>query len=140
MRARVVWSGGGMRFKGRAEAKPWVAIQIPDDSETPEGSTPMELMFLSALACTATDVVSILRKGRSKPEALTVEGEADRAKTYPRIFRRVHLVYRIRGAVKEAAARRAVNLSNEKYCSAMITLKRAGARITSDIALEPPRG
>jgi len=139
MRARVVWSGGGMRFKGRAEAKPWVAIQIPDDSETPEGSTPMELMFLSALACTATDVVSILRKGRSKPEALTVEGEADRAKTYPRIFRRVHLVYRIRGAVKEAAARRAVNLSNEKYCSAMITLKRAGARITSEITLEPAR-
>ena len=139
MRARVVWSGGGMRFKGRAEEKPWVAIQIPEGKETPEGSTPMELMLISALGCTATDVVSILRKGRSKPEAITVEGEADRSKAYPRIFTRVHLTYRIRGAVKEAAARRAVNLSNEKYCSAMITLKRAGARISSDVAVEPPR-
>ena len=128
-----------MRFKGRAEAKPWVAIQIPEGKETPEGSTPMELMLISALGCTATDVVSILRKGRSKPEAITVEGEADRSKAYPRIFTRVHLTYRIRGAVKEAAARRAVNLSNEKYCSAMITLKRAGARISSDVAVESPR-
>ena len=128
-----------MRFKGRAEAKPWVAIQIPENAEPPEGSTPMELMLLGALGCTATDVVSILRKGRSKPEALTVEGEASRAKAYPRIFTRVHLKYRIRGTVTEAAARRAVNLSNEKYCSAMITLKRAGARVTSEVALEPTR-
>ncbi len=128
-----------MRFKGRAEAKPWVAIHIPEDTEPPEGSTPMELLLMGALACTATDVASILRKGRSKPEAITVEGEADRAKAYPKIFTRVHLTYRIRGAVKEQAARRAVDLSNERYCSAMITLQRAGARITTDIALEPAR-
>ena len=139
MRARVVWSGRGLRFEGRAEDKPWVAIHIPEEAEEPEGSTPMELMLFGALACTASDVASILRKGRSKIEAITVEGEAERAQTDPRVFTRVHITYRVRGTMKEQAVRRAVTLSQEKYCSASITLERAGAEITTEIRLEPPR-
>ena len=140
MQARVVWSGRGMRFEGRAQDKPWVAIHIPEKSEEPQGSTPMELLFLGALACTASDVADILRKGRSKLEAITVDGEAERATKDPRVFTRIHITYRIRGTVQEKAARRAVMLSQERYCSATITLRRAGAEIRSDVHIEPPRG
>ena len=139
MRARVVGYGRAMRFEGRAQDKPWVAIHIPEDTQEPEGSTPMELVFLGALACTASDVADILRKGRNTFESISVEGEAERAKTEPRVFTRVHISYHIRGAVPEETVRRAVNLSQEKYCSATITLRRAGAKITSEVHIEPPR-
>lgn len=128
-----------MRFQGRAEGKPWVAVHVPGKAEDPEGSSPMELFLLGAMACSASDVVEILQKGRHKVESLSLDGEAERAKTEPRVFTRVHYTYRVRGRVPEKAARRAVNLSLEKYCSASIMLRRAGASLTSDVCIESPK-
>ncbi len=139
MRARVVWAGRGLRFQGRTEGKPWVAVHVPEKNENPEGSSPMDLFLIGAMACSASDVVDILRKGRHKVESLAVEGEAQRAKTDPRVYTRVHYTYRVRGAVPEKALRRAVDLSLEKYCSASIMLRRAGASVTSEIHVEPSK-
>jgi len=65
-------------------------------------------LLLEAIAsCAAADVVDILRKGRQEIEAL----------------KRLDLKFKIRGPVDETKARRAVDLSLEKYCSVFHSLR-----------------
>ena len=61
------------------------------------GARPMELVLAGAAACTAFDVVWILRKARQPVSDCVVEAEADRAAQDPKVFTRIHLKYRVAG-------------------------------------------
>src|SRR5690348_14655718 len=100
------------------------------------GPRPMELVLAGAAACTAFDVVWILRKARQPVTDCTVEADAERAKDEPQVFTRIHLVYRVSGkGLKRAQVERAVKLSKEKYCSATIMLAKT-AEISFEIVFE----
>ncbi len=94
------------------------------------GISPMKLLLLSVAGCTAYDVVLILQKMREPIEGLEVEISGERRDEHPRIYRRVHLHYRIYGNVSEEKARRAIELSQDKYCSASAHVKLSGAEVT----------
>ena len=94
------------------------------------GISPMKLLLLSVAGCTAYDVVMILKKMREPIEGLEVEITGERREEHPRIYSRVHLQYRIYGNVKEEKARRAIELSQDKYCSASAHLKLSGTEVT----------
>ena len=59
------------------------------------GIRPMELVLAGAAACTAFDVMVILRKGRQPVADCVVEAEAKRAGTDPKVFTHIHLRYAI---------------------------------------------
>jgi putative redox protein len=100
------------------------------------GVRPMELMLLSVGACSAVDVVHILRKGRHAVADVQVEVKGERADTDPKVFTKIHLHFVVRGAgLTGKVVERAVQLSAEKYCSASIMLGRAGCAITHDFEL-----
>ena len=92
------------------------------------GPRPMELVLAGTAACTAFDVVWILKKARQPISGCTVDAEVDRAPADPKVFTRMHFVYRIRGeGLNPAQVERAVKLSKEKYCSATLMLAKTAA-------------
>lgn len=78
---------------------------------------PMEAVLGSLAACSAVDVLHILKRQSEPVRDLTVEIEGARAEAVPAVFTEVVLRYVIDGAVSEDKARRAVALGVEKYCS-----------------------
>ena len=98
---------------------------------------PMELLLLALGACTATDVVIVLEKKRQKLESLEVICIGERAPEPPEVWTRMELVYRLRGELNEAAVKRAIELSEEKYCSVAAMLKKT-ASITWRYEILPP--
>jgi putative redox protein len=101
------------------------------------GPRPMELVLAGTAACTAFDVVWILRKARQPIGECVVEAEAERASEEPKVFTRIHLRYRVSGdGLNRAQVERAVRLSKEKYCSATLMLAKT-AQITFEIEFGP---
>ena len=128
--ALLTWVGG-MRFD--AGAVGGHVIRVDGDNET--GPGPMTTLLLAIAGCSASDVASILEKMRVKLDSFSVEIAGTRRVEEPRRYVAVHLVYRLRGeGVDEARARRAVDLSIEKYCSVIHSLA-ADLRITYELAL-----
>ena len=99
------------------------------------GISPMKLLLLSVAGCTAYDVVMILKKMREPIKGLEVEISGERREEYPKVYTRVHIHYRIYGNVKEDKAKRAIELSQNKYCSASAQVKLSGAELTYSLEI-----
>jgi putative redox protein len=92
----------------------------------------METLLAGAGACTAYDVVLILKRGRHAVAGCQVQVQADRAPTDPKVFTRIQLHFVVAGRdLPEAAVARAIQLSHEKYCSATIMLAKTAEVATS---------
>lgn len=100
------------------------AMVMDSDRESSKGPGPMELLLMALGACTATDVVAILKKKRQKLESLEVVCSGERAVEPPTVWTKLEIVYRLRGELDESAVKRAVELSEEKYCSVAAMLKK----------------
>jgi putative redox protein len=84
----------------------------------------MEMVLMALGACTATDMVIILEKKRQKLQSLEVVCSGERAADPPRVWIKLDVVFRLRGAVEESAVKHAMALTEEKYCSVAATLKK----------------
>ncbi len=83
------------------------------------GPRPMETVLSGAAACTAYDVVLILRKSGLRILGCEVITTSERAQTDPKVFTKIHLHFRITGIdLKASLVERAISLSQSKYCSA----------------------
>jgi putative redox protein len=92
---------------------------------------PMETLLAGAGACTAYDVVLILKRGRHEVSGCQLKVTSERASTDPKVFTKIHLHFIVSGRQLPAAAvERAIALSHEKYCSATIMLGRT-AEVTT---------
>ena len=135
MKVRTKWVEG-VSFVGESGSGHAVVIDgSPDDGGRNLGMRPMELVLLGAASCTAFDVVLILKKARQPIADCTVEAEAERAETVPRVFTRIRLKYTVAGrGLDPGHVERAVKLSKDKYCSATQMLGKT-AEITCEIAI-----
>jgi putative redox protein len=135
MKSRVKWVEG-VSFVGEAGSGHAVVIDgAPEHGGRNLGMRPMEVLLTGAAACTAFDVVSILKKGRHAVTDVTVTVEGERALATPRVFTTLHYVYTVTGhGLDPNQVERAVKLSKEKYCSATIMLAKT-ATITYEIVL-----
>ncbi|WP_139557311.1 OsmC family protein [Methylotetracoccus oryzae] len=135
MKARVKWVEDVL-FVGESGSGHAVVMDGPPDSGGRNlGVRPMEMLLLGMGGCTAFDVVHILRKGRHVVENCEVLLDAERAEADPKVFTKIHAHFVLKGVgLTDAAVRRAVDLSAEKYCSASIMLG-ATASITHDFEI-----
>lgn len=137
MEARIKWVENAAFVGSTGSGHALVIDGPPDIGGRNLGVRPMELMLLSVGACSAVDVVHILKKGRHDVADVQVEVRGERADTDPKVFTKVHLHFVVAGrGLAEKTVERAVQLSAEKYCSASIMLGRAGAEITHDFELK----
>jgi len=93
----------------------------------------MRLLLLGAAGCSAMDVVHIL-KNRMRRELtdLRVEVSAEQAAEHPKVYTRIELRYLLRGrGLREKDVKRAIQLSNTKFCSAAIMLGKTAEIVTS---------
>lgn len=123
MKARVKWVEQ-VAFAVESGSGHAVVIDgAPEAGGRNLGMRPMELVLAGAAACTAFDVVWILKRARQPIADCVVDAEAERAPEEPKIFTRIHLVYSVAGrGLDPKQVERAVKLSKEKYCSATIML------------------
>ena len=123
MKARVKWVEG-VSFVGESQTGHAIVIDgAPEYGGRNRGMRPMEIVLLGAAACTAFDVVLILKKARQPIADCSVDAEAERAATEPKVFTKIHLRYAVAGrGLDPNQVERAVKLSKEKYCSATIML------------------
>lgn len=109
----------GLRFHGGDPAGSSITI----DGDNTTGPGPMLTLLLAAAACSGSDVVIILEKMRVKLRELRIEAAGVRREEDPRRYAAIHLTYRLSGSgLDEAKARRAIDLSLEKYCSVVHSL------------------
>jgi len=107
-----------LRFEGGEVGGPQVII----DAENATAPGPMLQLLLAAAACSGADVVSILRKMQVGLESVEVAMSGERRTEHPKRYTAIHYAWTIRGrGLNETKARRAIDLSMEKYCSVIHT-------------------
>ena len=85
------------------------------------GSRPMELLLMGLGGCTAIDVLLIMKKQRQMVEDLKISVSGEREKiegTEMTPFRKINIHFKFKGNIQEDKAKKAIELSMEKYCSA----------------------
>jgi putative redox protein len=92
------------------------------------GPRPKHVVLSALGGCTGMDVASLLKKMRVEVEGFSVRADADVAEDHPKVFTRIHLTYTFRGRnLPEDKLRKAVDLSQERYCSVSAMLRKACA-------------
>jgi putative redox protein len=86
-----------------------------------------KFVVLSALGgCTGMDVASLLKKMRVDVDGFDIRADAEVAEEHPRVFTKIHLTYTFRGKnLPVDKLQKAVDLSQERYCSVSAMLKEA---------------
>lgn len=127
----------GLRFVASTDEKHSLDMDAePESGGAGTGFKPLELVLVGLGGCTAMDIVWILRRQRQKLTGLEVKVSGTRREDEPRYYERIHLDYAVQGeGIREEAVKRAIRLSEEKYCSVlgMITPK---AKVTSSYRVE----
>ena len=82
-----------------------------------------DLLLLAAASCSTYDVVTILKKQRQTLVSLEVRCTGDQMPDPPYTFTKIHLHYTVRGEVSVDRLTKAIQLSEEKYCSVITSLK-----------------
>ena len=135
MKASVKWIDNVSFVVEAGSGHSIVVDGAPEAGGRNVGMRPMEMVLAGAAACTAFDVVWILKKARQPVADCVVDAEAERAAVEPKVFTRIHLRYRVAGrGLDPRHVERAVKLSKEKYCSATIMLAKM-AEITFELIL-----
>ena len=124
MKSRIRWIEQASFVAESGSGHAVVIDGAPEHGGRNLGIRPMEAVLMGLGACTAFDVVSILKKSRQEIADCVVELEADRADEVPKVFTRIRMVYRVSGTrLDPSRVHRAVTLSAEKYCSATAMLR-----------------
>ena len=148
MECTVSWTGAagtrsGMGFVAETGSGHVIAMDGAADDARPENGgrnlapRPMETVLAGAGGCSAYDVVLILKRGRHDVQGCSVHLTAERAEQDPKVFTRIHMQFTVRGkGLPPEAVERAVQLSHEKYCSAIAMLAKTAAVTTGFEVLE----
>jgi putative redox protein len=123
----------GCSFIGKSDSNHYVAIDTPKEAfGSDAASHPMELVLLALGSCSGCDVVSILEKKHVLLQGFEIHIDAERSKTYPKVFTKIHMEYVCYGEkISPIHVERAIALSQEKYCSVSAMLKPSASITTS---------
>jgi len=136
MKATILYRGG-MHFEGETGSGHKLHFDSKPHGEPGEGPTPMETVLQAAAACSAMDVASILTKRRKTIDRFELEVEGERSEEHPKIFKTLHIIYRLWGPnIASEEAQKAVELSQNKYCSVLNMLKPT-VKVTFGVEVNP---
>lgn len=121
------------RFKAADAFGHTLTVEAPiDGGEEFGGFKPTHLMLTSLGACTAVDVVSILKKKRQDITGVEIRVTASQQEDWPKAWTAFHIHYVVSGHnVDPRAVERSIELSEGKYCSVGATVKGVATITTS---------
>ena len=119
--ASLRWSGHGKAFRGSVSSGPEVTI----DGDARAGASPMDSVLLGLLGCMGIDVLWVLEKSRVPLDSLEIRADAERNANPPGYYKRICLTFVLEGVAAGAAPKidRAIQLSRDKYCSVLHSLR-----------------
>jgi putative redox protein len=130
--AEVEWHGD-LRFQGGSPGASSVLLDAGGDA----GPGPMVTLLVAAAACSGADVVSILEKMQVKLRRYRMVVSGTRAPEHPKRYVKLHFMMQLAGdGLDEPKARRAIDLSLEKYCSVLLSLN-PDIPVTYELLLDP---
>ena len=110
--------------------------KIQMDGSTENGHGPKALLLSALAGCSGIDVVDILTKMRMKFSDLSIEVEADQTEEHPKVFKEIHITYKIKtAATNKDKVKKAIDLSLEKYCGVSAMLRK-NSRIDYSIVIK----
>ena len=110
--------------------------KIQMDGSTENGHGPKALLLSALAGCSGIDVVDILTKMRMEFSDFTIEVEADQTEEHPKVFKDIHIVYKMKTAPEnEDKIRKAIDLSLQKYCGVSAMLRK-NSRIDYSIVIK----
>lgn len=125
--ATVALEGDGLRFVARTGSGHSLVL---DNREGDTGPRPAELVPVAVAACTAMDVISILRKKRQVVTRYEVQSDGEQEENHPNAFTRIDVTHVVEGpGLDTAAVRRSIELSATRYCSVGATLSTGAVTI-----------
>jgi putative redox protein len=92
---------------------------------TEAGTRPIELVLIALGGCTGMDVASALEKMRVRYRDFKITINGETTEKYPKRFTKIHVKYSIHGDVPEEKLKRAIDLSQNKYCSVAEILRKS---------------
>ncbi|KRD60023.1 disulfide bond formation regulator [Flavobacterium sp. Root935] len=92
------------------------------------GASPMELVLMGVAGCSAIDMISILKKQRQEITSFNAEVEGTRVQIEEaKPFKEIDVVFYLEGEINPEKAKKAAQLSFEKYCSVAKTVEPTAA-------------
>lgn len=114
---RIRWNGG-RRFAAWDGAGHGIVMDAAPPAGEGTGARPIELALYALGGCTAIDVIGILGKQRQDVREFEVVVTAEQREEPPRAYRFIDVEYVVTGSgIKPGMLQRAIELSEEKYCS-----------------------
>lgn len=134
-RVNTSWKGD-MQFESIVNGHSIILDAKPESGGLDVGPRPKELMLSALAGCTGMDVVSILKKMRIEPASINIIVEAEVTEEHPKHYTSMHIIYEFEGDnLEEDKIRKAIELSQEKYCGVSAVYKKA-MPVTFDIRLK----
>jgi putative redox protein len=110
----------------------------PESGGQNYGVRPMQMLLMGLGGCSAIDVISILKKQRQEVLDYRMKITGDReAGVEPSLWQDITIEFHLKGNIDEDKAKRAAELSINKYCSVAATLEKAGAAINWQVFIHP---
>jgi putative redox protein len=122
--ATVVDPEKGLRIEAVTASGHTLAFDASEAGELPTAPGPTESLLAALAACTAMDVVSILRKKRQPAVRYQIAVSGEKAERHPQVWERIRVEHQVDGEVDPEALRRAVELSATRYCPVSAMLSR----------------
>ncbi|MDB4926488.1 OsmC family protein [Mucilaginibacter sp.] len=110
----------------------------PESGGQNYGVRPMQMLLMGLGGCSAIDVIAILKKQRQevKDYKMVINGEREAGKE-PSLWKEINIVFHLYGDIDLDKAKKAAELSVNKYCSVGATLNKAGAEIKWQVFVHP---
>ena len=106
----------------------------PETGGQDYGIRPMQMLLMGLGGCSGIDIASILKKQRQTISdfRLIIDGEREKGKD-PSLWETIHVVIRLKGDIDPDKAKKACELSMDKYCSVAATLRPGHTKITWEV-------
>lgn len=103
------------------------------------GIGPMEMLLFGLAGCSGMDIISILQKQRQPVDSFQIKVRGKRASDYPMVYTEIEVEYILTGkGLNPKFVEQAIELSEEKYCSVGIMLRRAVDKVTTSYRILEP--
>ncbi len=114
----------GIEFLVKGDSGHQITIGFSEDiGGKDNGPSPMELLLHGVAGCTGIDILLVLKKMKATVSDFEIKIDGERADTHPKRFEKIKMEYIIKGqGLTEKNVKRAIELSQEKYCSATNSL------------------
>lgn len=132
----VKWEGA-MRFTATTEEDD--SLVMDTDAEgggEGHGFRPVKLILVGLGGCTGMDIIWILKRQRQEVTGLKMNVTGTRRKKDPMYYEAVQIEYVVRGRnLRESTVKRAIELSEQKYCSVR-GIFRPEVKVTTSYRIE----